>query len=209
MRVPRRDVLAAVLATGCLASSCAEPPADDEPGERLHDPVALIEQWNETRNRGHVTDALALLTDDAAILGCHLDEPGDRVELAEILAAPAAAGFHVTDHACTGSGAVVTCDYEMSDEVMRRWGLALHGVHRYRAVDGRITSATRAHGRYTSARVYRHFDAYRRWVTDRYPDLVDVIWSTPGAATYTTVLGATTMLSLLDEYQAATTGGSP
>jgi hypothetical protein len=34
-----------------------------------------------------------------------------------------------------------------------------------------------------------------------HPDLVDVIWSTPGASAWSSVAGAEAMLSLLDEYQ--------
>ena len=209
MRARRRNLLAAVLAAACLTSACTEPTPGGEAGTRLHDPVAVIERWNDTRNHGDVAGALALLADDATVLGFRLDEPGDRAELAEILAAQAEAGFHLTDHACEAAGSVVTCDYDMDDEVMRRWNLALHGVHRYEVVDGRITAATRTHDRSSSDRVYRELEAFRRWVTERHPDLVEVIWSTPGAAAYTTVLGARTMLSLLDEYQNTTTGGSP
>ena len=209
MRARRRDVLAVILAAACLTSACTDTPPAGDAGTDLLDPVAVIERWNDTRNQGDVASALTLLADDAAVLGYRLDERGDRAELAEILAAQAEAGFHLTDHACAATGIIVTCDYEMDDEVMRRWNLALSGVHRYEVVDGRITSATRTHDRASSDRVYRELEVFRRWVTDRHPDLVDVIWSTPGAAAYTTVLGARTMLSLLDEYQTAAIGGSP
>jgi hypothetical protein len=209
MRTRRRNLPAAVLAAACLTSACTEPTPGGEAGTRPHDPVAVIERWNDTRNHGDVAGALALLADDATVLGFRLDQPRDRAELAETLAAQAEAGFHLTDHACEAARRIVTCDYDMDDEVMRRWNLALHGVHRYEVVDGRITAATRTHDRASSDRVYRELETFRRWVTERHPDLVEVIWSTPGAAAYTTVLGARTMRSLLDEYQNTTTGGSP
>ena len=50
MRARRRDVLAAVLAAACLISACTEPTPGGEAGTRLHDPVAVIERWNDTRN---------------------------------------------------------------------------------------------------------------------------------------------------------------
>jgi hypothetical protein len=196
-RVPRAGgtlVIAAVL-----ACSCAELREGAEASGT--DPVAVIERWNTTRNRGDVAGALALLADDASVLGFHLDDPADRAELTEVLASQAAAGFQLTDRSCDATGTTVTCDYEMHDEVLEHWNLSLRGVHRYDVVDGRISAATREHDRGTSDRVYAQLDAFRRWVTDTHPDLVDVIWSTPGAAAYTTVIGAETMLSLLDEYQ--------
>jgi hypothetical protein len=188
--------------------ACADSPPAGDGGARLLDPVAVIERWNASRNRGDVAGALALLADDATVLGYRLDEPGDRAELAEILAAQGEAGFRITDRECSVKGIFVTCDYEMEDAVMRRWSMALRGVHQYEVVDGRITAATRTHERAGSDRLYRELQVLRRWVTDQHPDLVEVIWSTPGAAAYTTVLGARTMLSLLDEYETVRSGGS-
>jgi hypothetical protein len=187
-------VIVAGLACSCSESRRGARPADN-------DPAAVIERWNSARNRGDVAGAIALLADDASVLGFHLDDADDRAELTEVLAAQAAAAFHLTDRGCVGVGAFVTCDYEMQDEVLQHWNLSLRGVHRYEVVDGLIASATRDHDRTTSDRVYAQLDAFRRWVTKTHPDLVDVIWSTPGAAAYTTVAGAETMLSLLDEYQ--------
>jgi hypothetical protein len=191
---------AATLAlTAGLACSCSEQRDVAEPSGV--DPIAVIEMWNTARNRGDVDGAIALLADDALVLGFHLDDPDDRAELTEVFASQTAAGFHLTDRSCIATGTFVTCDYEMHDQVLDHWNLSLRGVHRYEVVDGLISTATRDHDRTTSDRVYGQLDAFRHWVTETHPDLAEVIWSTPGAAAYTTVVGAETMLSLLDDYQ--------
>ena len=50
MRARRRDLLAAVLAAACLTGACTEPPPGGEAGAGPHDPIAVIERWNDTRN---------------------------------------------------------------------------------------------------------------------------------------------------------------
>jgi hypothetical protein len=205
----RVGVLHTVLCAACLTGACAESPAEGDGGPGIDDPEAVVARWNEARNHGEVEAALALLADDASVLGFRLDEPGQRAELGEILAAQAAAGFELHDRDCQVAATIVTCEYEMVDEVMLRWDLALHGVHRYEVADGRITAAARTHDQSSEDEVYRELDEFRRWVADRHPDLVHVIWSTPGAAAYTTVLGAQTMISLLDDYETSTGGATP
>jgi hypothetical protein len=206
MRARRRDVLA-VLAAAFLTSACTDSLPAGDAGAGLRDPVAVIERWNDTRNQGDVASAFALLADDATVLGYRLGEPGDRAELAEILASRS----RIPPDRSRVRGHRHHRQVRLRDDRRghARWDLALSGVHLYEVVDGRITSAACTHDRASSDRVYRELEVFRRWVIDRHPDLVEVICSTPGAAAYTTVLGARTMLSLLDEYQTATTGGPP
>ncbi|HSB85957.1 MAG TPA: nuclear transport factor 2 family protein [Ilumatobacteraceae bacterium] len=165
-------------------------------------PLEVVSWWNEARNVGDVAGAMSLLADDAVVLDFEIRDSDDRAALTETLTAQAVAGWHVVDHDCATVGETVTCRYVMADRILRRWGLELIGTHQYTLLDGRIRRAERAHDAQSAARVYDALNEFRRWVAERHPDLVDVIWASPGAAAYSTVEGARAMVSLLDEYDA-------
>ena len=184
---------------------------NDERGAEPHVPdftaEALVSWWNESRNVGDVTGAFALLDDGGVVFGYALDDPDDRSALLELLAAQSEADWRVIDAPCTTAGETVTCDYVMFDEILRRWGLSFTGTHTYVVRDGRIVRAERSHDPSSSRRIDRALAEFRDWVSEHHPDLVDVIWSTPGAAAYTSVDGARAMVTLLDEYDVSPSAG--
>jgi hypothetical protein len=125
---------------------------------------------------------------------------GRRTKLARIIAAQGVAGWSVDDHECEVSGETVLCRYVQRDLVLDRWELTLTGRHRYIVREGELVFAERVHDPESRDVAYAAFEAFRAWVEQVHPELVDVIWSDPSAALYSTPDGARAVLDLLDEY---------
>ena len=183
----------AVVAVASLAFVLTRPP----------DPLDVVQRWTDARNRGDVDASMELLADTGNIFGIAVHLPGGRDQLREIFSAQAIAGWTLEDSDCAVDGDEVRCRYAQKDRILDRWGLAFTGAHRYRVRDGKLAFAERIHDPESREAGYDAIDAFRSWVRTAHPDVVEIIWSTPGAALYTTPAGARAALELLDEYEAS------
>lgn len=140
------------------------------------------------------------LSETANVFGMGMHLPGLREQLRDILAAQAVAGWSAIESDCTVAAETVNCRYVQRDRILDRWDLELTGRHRYIVRDGKLTFAERVHDVESRRAAYSVFDDFRDWVADAHPELVDVIWSDPTSALYTTPEGAQAVLDVLDEY---------
>jgi hypothetical protein len=180
-------------------------------GRPQAEPLAVVAAWTASRNAGDVDAAFTLLADDANVFVGSIDDPGRRNATRQILAAQALAGWTIVDSDCEASGetstdVTVTCRYQMDDEILRRWGLSFTGTHQYLVRDGKIARVTRVHDIPSRDEAYGALGAFKAWVAEVHPDLLEVIWSDPQSVTYATPEGAAAMLELLDEYEQSRSG---
>lgn len=165
------------------------------------DPLELVESWIDARGSGDIDGALDLVSSDGNILGFSMADEAERQRLTEALQAQAAAGWTADLSDCVVTDDEVKCNYEMGDEILRRWDAVLTGTHTYRVQNGKIVFADRMHDRASRNRTYRAIRDFRAWVHERHPELEEVIWSEAGSVGYSTVAGAEAMLGLIDEYE--------
>jgi hypothetical protein len=170
------------------------------------DPVDVVAAWAAARNAGDIEDSMSLVADDARLFWYRMSDPDERAAWVEVLESQRASGWRI-DEDCVDDGEWISCRYEQTDEMLRRWGLALRGTHEYSVRDGRIVSVDRRHDPDSERAVADALEAFRVWVETAHPDLVPVIWSEPGAAAFTDRRGAEAVLSLLDPYEVVRTVG--
>ncbi|HSI99615.1 MAG TPA: nuclear transport factor 2 family protein [Patescibacteria group bacterium] len=187
--------LAGIGLGGCGSATATPSP----PGA---DPIAVVEAWVAAREAGDIDTVMSLLAEEGDIFGTgiHLDD--NRERLRRNFEGQAVAGWAIEETGCEADGERVTCRYRQEDEILRRWGLALTGEHRYAVRDGLIVRVQRIHDPQSANAVYAVTDAFRSWVTEHHPELVDVIWVDPTSALYTTPEGARAILELLDDFPA-------
>ncbi len=200
-----RLVAMALVITGCSATTTPDPPPTEPPPTEPPptDPLGVVTAFTDARNGGDLDAALGLLGAQGDILGISMSAPDGRSRLRAIFEAQQVSNWQVEDHDCTADDVDVTCQYRQSDDVLRRWGMALTGKHRYVVRDGRIMWMRRIHDPDAEETVYAAADAFHEWVRSAHPDLLPVIWIDPTSALYTTPDGARAILGLLDEYDAA------
>jgi hypothetical protein len=162
-------------------------------------PLEVVAAWTGARDDGDVERAMALVAEDASILGFSI--PDERADLVEVLEGQVAAGGEMEESDCVETGERVTCRYVIRDEILRRWGLSLTGTHTYRVRDGKIVQADRVHDDDTRRLVYLELARFRSWVEATHPEIAAVIWTDPDIAAYSDPPGAEAMISLLDEYE--------
>jgi hypothetical protein len=162
-------------------------------------PLGVVAAWTAARDDGDVDRAIALIADDASILGFSL--PDERADLVDLLEGQAAAGGEMEDSDCVETGELVMCRYLIRDEILRRWDLSLTGTHTYRVRDGKIVQADRVHDDDARRLVYLELDRFRSWVEATHPETAAVIWPDRDTAAYSDPRGAEAMISLLDEYE--------
>ena len=184
----------ALVAVGGCATAAPSPTADD--------PIAVVEAWLAAREAGDIDTVMSLLAEEGEIfgIGIHLDD--NRERLRRNFEAQAVAGWAIEETGCQADGERVTCRYRQEDEILRRWGLALTGEHRYVVRDGLLVRILRIHDRESANAVYAVTDAFHGWVAEEHPELVEVIWVDPTSALYTTPEGARATLDLLEEFPA-------
>lgn len=172
------------------------------PSPSAADPIAVVEAWVAAREAGDIDAVMALLADEGEIfeIGIHLDD--NRERLRRNFEAQGVAGWAIEETGCEADGELVTCRYQQEDDILRRWGLALTGEHRYVVRDGLLVRIQRIHDRQSANAVYAVTDAFRSWVAEEHPELVEIIWVDPMSALYTTPDGARAVLDLLDEFPA-------
>jgi len=143
---------------------------------------------------------MSLLHEDARLFWYSMADPTEREAWLRIMDAQEASGWILREE-CSARGEWVTCAYEQSDTMLRRWGLALTGTHEYVVRDGKLFAADRRHDSESEDAVYDALRDFREWVTEEHEDLVTIIWSDPGAVAFTDRAGAEAALSVLDEYE--------
>jgi len=182
----------ALLELGGCTTATASPSAPD--------PIAVVEAWVAAREAGDIDTVMSLLAEEGDIfgIGIHLDD--NRERLRRNFEGQAVAGWAIEETDCETDGERVTCRYRQEDDILRRWGLALTGEHRYAVRDGLLARIQRIHDRESANAVYAVTDAFRSWVSEVHPELVDVIWVDPTSALYTTPEGARAILEILDEF---------
>jgi limonene-1,2-epoxide hydrolase len=196
-----RLVAMALVITGCGATTAPDPPPTD--------PLGVVTAFTDARNQGDLDTALGLLGSNSNILGIALSAQDGKARLRTIFEAQQIANWVVEDDDCAVDGVVVTCRYRESDDILRRWGMALTGDHRYDVRDGRIMTMRRTHDEDAQQTVYAATDPFHAWIGSAHPDLLPVIWIDPTSALYTTPDGARAILGLLDEYDAAVATQQP
>ena len=164
------------------------------------DPVEVIQTWDDARNAGDVDAALALVAEDATILGFNLISPTQRDALRTVLEAQVIAGWHGTDAGCAVEGVTISCRYTMDDEILRRWSAAFTGVHEFTIRDGSIEAISRRHDPEVRDRIYAAALDLREWVRSTHPELYRVIWADVTSTFYTAPDGARALLDIIDEY---------
>lgn len=191
-----RLVATALALAGSGGCATAAPPPSGA------DPIPVVEAWVAARVAGDVDTVMAQLAEEGEIfgVGIHLDD--NRERLRRNFEAQAVAGWAIEETDCEADGERVTCRYRQEDDILRRWGLALTGEHRYVVRDGLLVRIQRIHDQQSANTVYAVTDAFRAWVSEIHPELVDVIWVDPLSALYTTPEGARAVLDLLDEFPA-------
>ena len=183
-----------LVAVGGCATAAPSPSAAD--------PIAVVQSWVAAREAGDIETVMSLLAEEGEIfgIGIHLDD--NREWLRRNFHAQAIAGWAIEETGCEADGERVTCRYRQEDDILRRWRLALTGEHRYVVRDGLLVRIQRIHDRESANEVYAVTDAFRSWVAEEHPDLVNVIWADPTSALYTTPEGARAILDVLDDFPA-------
>jgi hypothetical protein len=167
------------------------------------DSLEMVQGWTSSRNAGDVDLAMSYLADDARVFGFSMATPRGEAKIREILAAQVVAAWTIQESGCSTDGDTVTCRYQMDDKVLRRWGLSFFGRHEYVIRDGKLAELTRFHDEASRQEAYAALADFKAWVRATHRDLLYVIWSDAQSVTYATPEGAASMLSLLDEYEAA------
>jgi hypothetical protein len=193
VRVDRAVTLALVSAGLFAAGSCGSSGQAD-------DPLAVVAAWDEARTSGDTDLAMGLLHEDARLFWYSMADPIEREAWLRVMDAQEASDWTLREE-CSARGEWVTCAYEQSDRILRRWGLALTGTHEYVVRDGKLFAADRRHDPESEDAVYGALRDFRDWVTEVHEELVPIIWSDPGAVAFTDRAGAEAALSVLDEYE--------
>jgi hypothetical protein len=196
----RHGVAWRLAAVALLVAGCGEAPATQPTAPP---PLAVVNAFTGARNSGDIDAAISLLGAEGDILGLSLTQPGVRDRLRANFAAQQVAHWTIEERNCVVEGVNVACDYRQTDDILEGWGLALTGEHRYVVRDGRITHLRRIHDPRSQHAVYAAADAFRAWISEAHPELLDVIWVDPTSALYTTPDGARAILEVLPEYDDA------
>lgn len=168
---------------------------------RAASPLDVVREWVAARNDHDIETAMSMLADEGEILGFGIHLPEHRERLRSALEAQMRAGWRIDEDECTVDAETVTCRYRQDDEILRRWGLALTGEHRYVVREGTIGQVRRIHDTASQREVYAEAEEFRAWIRAEHPELFDVIWADPTTALYSTPEGVQAILEVLDEYQ--------